>query len=117
MSVVFFLSPLFTALAMAAGLAHVFELLNRRNLAAEEYLIDQQIYKGWSLLGIAVAGSLLDVGTDDHVSRRFAPFSLEHDRLAVHRRNSDPFWTLTYPVNQVTQNWSVLPQNRMDLRD
>ena len=55
----FFLSILFTAVAMAAGFAHLFELSNKVHLSREDYLTVQQIYRGWALLGIAVMGALL----------------------------------------------------------
>jgi hypothetical protein len=34
------------------------ELLNKIDLPREEYLTVQQIYRGWALLGIVVAGAL-----------------------------------------------------------
>lgn len=48
-----------TAVAMAAGFAHLFELPNKIHLSREDYLTVQQIYRGWALLGIAVVGALL----------------------------------------------------------
>jgi hypothetical protein len=47
-----------TALAMAAGFAHLFELPNKIRLPREAYLTVQQIYRGWALLGIVVVGAL-----------------------------------------------------------
>ena len=58
MNTALFVSLLFTAFAMAGGLAHVFELPNKITLTADDYLIVQQIYRGWSLLGIVIFGSL-----------------------------------------------------------
>ena len=54
-----FTSIFFTALALGAGLAHAFELLNKIDLSANDYLIVQHIYNGWSMLGIVVFASLL----------------------------------------------------------
>ena len=48
-----------TALAMAAGFAHAFELPNKIGLNAEDYLTVQQIYSGWALLGTVVFGALI----------------------------------------------------------
>ena len=55
----FVLSILFTAVAMAAEFAHVFELPNKIHLSREDYLTVQQLYRGWALLSIAVLGALL----------------------------------------------------------
>src|SRR5262245_39814809 len=43
------LAVVFTALAMSAGMAHLFALPNKINLPAAEYFEVQQIYRGWSL--------------------------------------------------------------------
>jgi hypothetical protein len=47
-----FVSLLFTALALGAAMAHLLELPKKIKLSAEDYLIVQQIYRGWALLGI-----------------------------------------------------------------
>src|SRR5512145_1452610 len=46
-----FVALLFTALALAPGLAHLLELPNKMTLSREEYLTVQQIYRGWAWLG------------------------------------------------------------------
>ena len=46
MKIALFLSLLFTALALAGGFAHLFELLNKIELSAQDYLTVQQIYRG-----------------------------------------------------------------------
>jgi hypothetical protein len=51
-----FLSLLFVALVLAPALAHLLELPNKINLTREEYLVVQQIYNGWQLLGIVIYG-------------------------------------------------------------
>jgi len=54
-----FLSLVFAAPAMAPAFACFLELLNKIGLTRDEYLIVQQIYHGWALLGIVVFGALL----------------------------------------------------------
>jgi hypothetical protein len=54
-----FFSLLFAALALAPALAHLLELPNKIGLSRDDYLIVQQIYRGWALLGFVVAGALL----------------------------------------------------------
>jgi hypothetical protein len=54
-----FLSLFFMGLALGGSLAHLFELPNKIHLAREDYLTVQQLYRGWALLGIPVAGALI----------------------------------------------------------
>jgi hypothetical protein len=53
-----FFSLLFVALALAPALAHLLELPNKIGLSHDAYLTVQQIYRGWALLGLVVAGAL-----------------------------------------------------------
>jgi hypothetical protein len=112
-----FLSLLFTALALAPALAHVLELPNKIGLSRDEYLTVQQIYRGWALLGIVVAGALLSTLTLTVMARRdrkrFVPALIAF--LAI-VGTQVIFWTFTYPVNQQTNNWTELPDHWMDLR-
>ncbi len=58
-----FFSLLFAALALAPALAHLLELPNKLGLSRNDYLIVQQIYRGWALLGIVVLGALVSTLT------------------------------------------------------
>jgi hypothetical protein len=49
LKVVQFLALVLTALALVPAGAHLFALPNKINLAAEQYFIVQNIYRGWSL--------------------------------------------------------------------
>src|SRR5262245_16948771 len=57
--VVQFLAVVLTALALVPGGAHLFALLNKINLGAEQYFIVQNIYRGWALFGVVLIGALL----------------------------------------------------------
>src|SRR5258707_15170833 len=59
LKVVQFLALVLTALALVPAGAHLFALPNKINLAAEQYFIVQNIYRGWSLFGIVLAGALV----------------------------------------------------------
>jgi hypothetical protein len=112
-----FISILFTSVAMAGGLAHLFELPNKIFLSAADYLTVQEIYRGWALLGIAHVGAL--------VSILVLAVMVRHNRkmlgltliavlcvalsLAV-------YFQFIYPVNQATLNWIILPDNWLQLR-
>src|SRR5688572_22425432 len=65
-----FISLLLTALALAPALPHLLELPHKIHLSREEYLTIQQIYRGWSLLGIVVVGALLSAALPLHPSLR-----------------------------------------------
>jgi hypothetical protein len=112
-----FSSLLLAALALAPALAHLLELPNKIGLAREEYLTVQQIYSGWALLGIVAVAALLSTlalavmtrGRPREFRPALVAFLCIVGTQAV-------FWTFTYPANQATNNWTVLPDNWMSLR-
>ncbi|MGZ8154715.1 MAG: DUF1772 domain-containing protein [Burkholderiales bacterium] len=112
-----FSSLLFAALALAPALAHLLELPNKIGLARDEYLIVQQIYRGWALLGFVVFGALLSTLALALLARR-RPREFRTALLAFLCLGGTQvvFWTFTYPTNQATLNWTVLPENWMVLR-
>jgi len=117
LTVVRFLSLVFAALAMAPAFAHLLELLNKITLSRDEYLVVQQIYRGWALLGIVIFGalvfSLLLTIMVRHQPRRFL-WALVGFLCIV--GTQVVFWTFTYPTNQETNNWTILPENWEALR-
>jgi hypothetical protein len=112
-----FLSLLFVALALAPSMAHLLELPHKIGLPAEDYLTVQQLYAGWALLGIVVVGALLSTLALLLVERmnaeRVAPTLFA---LLCIIGTQIVFWMYTYPVNEQTQNWTVLPDNWEALR-
>lgn len=118
LNVVRFLSLLLVGITMAAGLAHVMELPHKIGMPAAEYLVVQQIYRGWSLVvGIPMIGGLLATlalaATTRRTKRLFVPalvaFLCMAAALAV-------FFAFTWPANQATTNWTMLPENWEQLR-
>jgi hypothetical protein len=114
---IYFLSLLFAALALAPAMAHLLELPNKINLSRDDYLIVQQIYRGWNLLGIVVFGALF--------STLALTITLRHQRKAFIfalvaflciAGTQIVFWIYTYPANQATNNWTTLPENWTALR-
>jgi hypothetical protein len=112
-----FFSLLFAALALAPAMAHLLELPNKINLAREDYLTVQQIYRGWALLGVVVGGALLSTLVLTVVVRRrprqFAPALVGFLCIVG---TQVVFWTFTFPANQQTSQWTVLPENWAALR-
>ena len=117
LKIIYFLSLLFVALALAPAMAHLLELPNKINLSREDYLKVQQIYRGWALLGFVVVGALL--------STLVLTITVRHERKAFILAliaffciagTQVIFWTYTYPSNQATNNWTMLPENWAELR-
>ena len=107
-----FLSLFFVALALGPSLAHLLELPNKIGLSRGDYLTVQQIYSGWALLGIVVAGALITSLTltflvlGDRAAFTFALIAFVCIVAA-----QVVFWTYTYPANVATNNWTMLPDN------
>jgi hypothetical protein len=111
------LSILLTAVAMAAGFAHLFELPNKIHLSREDYLTVQQIYRGWALLGIAVIGALLSTLILTVLVRENPRvFYLTLTATLCIALSLLVFFLFTYPANQETNNWTTLPENWQELR-
>jgi hypothetical protein len=112
-----FFSLLFAALALAPALAHLLELPNKIGLSRDDYLIVQQIYRGWALLGFVVAGALLSTLVLMIMVRgQRKAFVLTLVAFLCIVGTQVVFWTFTYPANRQTDNWTVLPQSWMALR-
>lgn len=112
-----FSALLFASLALAPALAHLLELPNKIGMAGDAYLTVQQIYRGWSMLGIVVVAALLSslllaVKTRGH-RKEFLPALVAFLCIAA---TQAVFWAFTFPVNQQTHDWTVLPRHWMELR-
>jgi hypothetical protein len=112
-----FFSLLFAALAMAPAMAHLLELPNKIGLSRDEYLVVQQIYRGWALLGIVVLGALVSTLVLSFMVRwRPRTFALSLTAFLCIVGTQAIFWTFTFPANQETANWTVLPAHWEALR-
>lgn len=117
MNLLRFTALLFAALALGPALAHLLELPNKIDLTREDYLTIQQIYRGWALLGIVVFGALLSTLAYAIAARRrrgeFLPALIAFFCIVG---TQVVFWTFTYPANQATANWTLLPDSWRMLR-
>ena len=112
-----FFGLLFVALALGPALAHLLELPNKIRLPRDQYLAVQQLYRGWSRLGIIVIAALLSTlalslmvrGRDVEFAWAVAAFICVASTQVV-------FWAFTFPVNRETLNWTRLPENWAALR-
>jgi hypothetical protein len=116
--VVRFFSLFFVGVAMAPGLAHVLQLPHKIDLSGTEYLEVQQLYAGWAWLGIVVVGALISTFLLTILVRaRLRQFALACVAFGSVVVTQVIFWMFTFPVNQQTHNWTMLPVNWMTLRE
>lgn len=106
-----------TTLALGPALAHLLELPNKIGLPKDTYFTVQQIYAGWSLLGVVLMVQLLAIVAvilltrDDRRRRRLAIVAL----LCLAGAQA-LFWIFTFPANTATANWTHQPDNWEALR-
>jgi hypothetical protein len=110
-------SLLLTALVMAAAVAHLLELPAKMKLSGSDYLTVQQIYRGWSRLGIVICAALAaTLALAVIVCRQRRAFGLVLVAILCIVAAQIVFWAVTFPVNQETTNWTVLPEHWQQLR-
>jgi hypothetical protein len=112
-----FLALVLTALALVPAGAHLFELPNKIRLAQDDYFVVQGIYRGWALFGIVLFGALgANLALAILARRQRGPFWLAFLGFLLVAATLVIFFTWTYPANQATSNWTVVPQNWQELR-
>jgi hypothetical protein len=112
-----FLAVVLTALALVPAGAHLAELPNKIGLDQEAYFLVQSIYAGWALFGIALFGALAaNLALAIMVRRQRAPFRLALAAFLLVAATLVIFVIWTYPANQATSNWTVVPANWQQLR-
>jgi hypothetical protein len=112
-----FLAVILTALALVPGGAHLLALPNKIDLPQDSYFIVQGIYRGWALLGIVQCGALLANFACAIVLRRQPlPFWLSLGAAIAVAATLVIFFVWTYPANQATSNWTMVPSDWADLR-
>lgn len=113
----YFLTLTLVALSLGAPLAHLFELPNKIGLSAQDYLLVQQLYRGWALLGVlpcAALASAVAVAVREREIRR--AFTLALIAVVCIAAMLVVFFAFTYPVNLATENWTYLPETWEALR-
>jgi hypothetical protein len=117
LKIVQFLALAFTALALVPSGAHLFELPGKIGLGAEQYFIVQSVYRGWSLFGIVLFGALIaNLALALVLRNRGAPFVLALFACFCIALTLVVFFIWTYPANQATDNWMIIPNNWEQLR-
>jgi hypothetical protein len=113
-----FFTIIFTILAFAPSMAHLLELQNKLKLTPENYMTVQNIYRGWDMLGIVVAGALISNFVLTILTRK-TPKIFVYNLIALLSVAGALiiFFVFTYPANQATSNWTILPVNFIELRN
>jgi hypothetical protein len=112
-----FLAIVLTALSLVPAGAHLAELPNKIGLDQEAYFAVQNIYRGWALFGIALFGALgATLALATMLRRQRAPFWLALAGFLLMAATLVIFFMWTYPANQATSNWTVVPANWQQLR-
>jgi hypothetical protein len=112
-----FVALLFAGLVLIPSGAHLAEFSNKMDFSRDEYLTAQQIYRGWALFGFVIFGALVSTLALAIKMRRVRPtFRLAMIALLCLIGGQAIFWVFTFPANQATANWTVLPADWADLR-
>ena len=110
------LALVLTAVALAPAAAHVFELPNKLPLSRDAYLTVQRVYRGWNRLGILVVAALAATMWLALISEPPADLAAAIAFTAI-LMTQVVFWSVTFPVNRLTHNWTEAPEDWERLRD
>lgn len=107
-----FTTILFVTITLSALMAHLLEMPNKLPLSKTDYLTVQDIYRGWSVLGIFEIGAIVLTAIWAFMERRKKPvLSYLIVALSTFVISMIIFFLYTFPANQATLNWTELPGN------
>lgn len=111
------LAVVLTALCLVPGGAHLIELPHKIGLAQADYLVVQQIYRGWAFAGIVLfAAIVVDAVLVFMLRGQGVAFGAAIAALLLIVATLAIFFAFTYPVNVATADWTVAPENWQELR-
>jgi heme/copper-type cytochrome/quinol oxidase subunit 1 len=106
-----------TALALVPGGTHLFELPHKIGLPQEQYFIVQSLYRGWSLFGaVIIAAIIANLALALMLWRRDRQFWPSFAAGLILAGTLAIFFEWTYPANQATNNWTMMPPDWDALR-
>ena len=113
-----FIAVILTALALVPAGAHLLELAHKITLDRAQYLTVQQLYRGWAFLGaVLIAALLANLALTIRSRRQGRPMRLAAIATLLLAANLTVFFIWTFPANQATGNWTVLPADWEALRN
>ena len=105
-----FIAIILTALALVPAGAHLLELVHKITLDRAQYLTVQQLYRGWAFLGaVLIAALLANLVLTIRSRRQGRPMRLAAIATLLLAANLTIFFIWTFPANQATGNWTVMP--------
>ena len=112
-----FFALVLTALALVPVGAHFFAYPNKIGMNEASYNIAQRIYDGWAMLGAVMIGAILTDAIAALTTRaQMAPFVLAALATLLMLATLAIFFAFTFPANQATANWTVVPDDWQYLR-
>jgi hypothetical protein len=115
--VLFFIAILATLMALAPGLAHIFELPHKLALSREQYFVVQQIYAGWAMFGAVILLQFVALALLTWRSaREYYVFRPVLAALLLMLAAQAVFWLFTFPANAATADWTQVTPDWDDLR-
>jgi hypothetical protein len=112
-----FIAIVLTALGLVPAGAHLLEMTNKLSLDQDQYMMVQQIYRGWALLGIIFIAAILANSLAAVVMRRQpVPAACAAGGAILLCLGLAVFFFWTFPMNQITSNWTVVPTDWQALR-
>jgi hypothetical protein len=106
-----------TAIALVPSAAHIFEMAGKLGLPRDQYLVVQQIYRGWAWFGtVIIAAFMANLALAIFAARRRERFTLAAIACVAIAASLAVFFILVYPANVATGNWTRLPDNWQTLR-
>jgi hypothetical protein len=112
-----FIALVFTAMALVPDGAQLYALPNKIGLTEASYFITQGIYSGWAWLGIVLIGAILaDAAAAIAARAQFWPFVLAALAALLMLGTLAIFFAFTFPANQATANWTMVPDDWQFLR-
>ena len=112
-----FLAIVLTALAFVPAGAHLFSLLNKIGLTAEQYYIAQGIYRGWNLFGLVLFPAVvMNLVLAIMQRRHAASFRLALLAFVALGGTVVVFFVWTEAANRATDSWTTIPANWAALR-
>jgi len=113
-----FIAIILTALALVPAGAHLLELVHKITLDRAQYLTVQRLYRGWAFLGaVLIAALLANLALTIRSRGQGRPMRLAATATLLLAANLTIFFIWTFPANQATGNWTVMPADWEVLRN
>lgn len=117
MKILQFAAVMLTAFVLGPTLAHLLELPAKLRLDRPDYLVAQQLYRGWAFIGIPLYLAMILIGVlAFRLWRAGRNWGWALAALGFLIAAQVVFWVWTFPANAATAQWTMLPDNWEALR-